>query len=574
MDLLALYKAILKSINLHVNKEDMIYMDYDNGKEPIMVKDKRLVLPTRDILREGLGDKRVAFHPISENWLTEGETAVFVEFRKHVTLALTTKALVLLVRLAQIAADTKSHNKLSPAQHEFLSHVPNMDGKAYGAIVNVLGHADIEGNDKLISLYVRKTGQLNGKSYNRLGIVRFPILDQLEEGSDTVFKVKLPRKKDLQTLRALIEYVFPEAENTATYSVGSNDDTAPGFDALVRAFINVARRINTVVKLFRKVLEDGDVIKDWEELLIDVSWEDAMSDLSAYRGQIPNLDAAEKSGVTEQVVHRPAQTATHATTTAPPVADAAALKGDDGSVGGFNIDLYRNQTRPAMAPTIATPGDYNVIPKVESTDGVDFNALRAKNAQTVGTMSPQVFLQPGQPINQGGIPPGYVQTPNGLVPAHMIDPRMMDPRMMDPRMMDPRMAGASGMPVWMDPNAAPSAMGSFPGVAGGGMPVTTMPNARLSTTEQQMMLGRGAYGMMPPAAPPGYVQLPDGRVVPANMVDPRMMGGGMVDPRMVGGGMMVNAAGIPVGMDPRYYGGGTAVNMAPRDPYAGLGINR
>jgi hypothetical protein len=568
MDLLALYKTILESVDLHVNKDDMVYYQNGGDKDPILVKGKRLVLPTRAILREGLGEKMVAFHPISENWLTEGETAVFTEFRKYASLSLTLKSLLLLTRLAGIASDSKTHGSLTPKQHEFLSHVPNLDAKAYLTIGKVFENVDIEGNNRLLNIYVRKTGKLAGKSFNRVGFVRFPILDQLEEGKDTVFGVKQTGKKQLPMLRALIEYVFPDAEGDPGYSCGSNDDMAPGLDALLRSFLNVAKRINQVVKLFRNVLEDGDTIKRWESLTVDVSWEDSIADLSAYRGQIPNLDAAEKVGVVEQP-----QTAIVATTG--PVVDTSALNGGQ-QTGGFNFDLYsKHQAATLAAPTIANPPiqtGYD-IPKIESNDGVDFNALRAKNAQVAGmggypVMQPQqVFLQQPQAPVQPPTQPIILQTAQGPIQA-VINPQTgqyHDVRTGYPIMMPngaPMMAQPAGPMV----NAAGIPIGPGPGMM---QPQPT--NPRMSTLEQQQFM-RQYYGGMMPQQPMQPMMMGGGNPAWMGQPDPRMMGGyqGPMGP-MGGfpGGVMVDNMGRA--FQPGY-NGPMAVNVTGQNPYPGLSM--
>jgi hypothetical protein len=540
MELLVLYKTILESLNLHPNQDDMIFMDLGGEKDPITVNGKRLVLPTRAILREGLGDKLVAFHPISENFLTEGETPVFQELKKHIVLAVTVKAVVLIQRLMGLATDTKAHGKLSPKQHEFLSHVPHADGKTLALCAKLLSAIDITGAEKLINIYVRKGGQLQGKGYTRVGIVRFPMLDELDENKESIFGVKFARKKDITTIRALIEYVFPEAESGNPYSVGSTDEIAPGFDALMRAYLNVAKRINTVVKLFRDALIDGDTIKDWHDLLFDVSWEDAISDLSVYRGQIPNLDAAGNN----------------------PVVDTKKLEVvDESNTFNYKYEPPR-QAQPTIAHPQAAQAGY-VLPSINdnSGDGVDFEEIKARNAkvltgQTAGGGYPyqaapqQVYLQPGQ------IPPGYIQTPQGLVPAPMMDPRMMaDPRMMggQPEWMSAGVSGVAMAPMAMDPRF----MGNM-----------AMPANRMSTQER-MQAGQ----RMDPRYYGGNTGYP---------MDPRMMNGGYpIDPRMMQGQpVMVNAAGIPVGQGPAYgqpaynpgyiqpgYSGPTAVNMGANNPY-------
>ncbi|HWT39879.1 MAG TPA: hypothetical protein VN081_01205 [Dongiaceae bacterium] len=497
MELQELYKSILSAINLHVNKEDMVYMMQDGSKEPIMINGRRLVLPTQAILREGLGDQRVAFHPVSENFLTEGETPVFAELKKFITLSLTTKTLFLMTRLAAIASESKSHQKLTPRQHEFLSHVPNLDAKALKIIMKTLEKTEIDGKNKLINLYVRKGGHLNNKSYSRVAMVRFPILEQLEEGKEeySVFGVHFDRKKDVATLRALIEYIYPEAEQSPGYSVGSSDDMAPGFDSLMRAFLGMVKRINSLVKLFREVLEDGESIKDYRDLLTDTSWEDGLTDLSVYRGLIPNLDASaglQPKMVQPEQVHQPVAVNV-------PTVDESRLGSTQPSGSEFNFDMYHKNTQPVLVapPTIAAPGGYAVIAPPPAEEGVDYASLMAKNNSamvrnsgypmgTVGmTPNTQVYLQPGQ-----ALPPGYVQLPTGqIVPASMIPPGTM-PGMGQPEWMGASVAGAP------PPVVNPGMMGA-PG----------MPAARMSTQEMNQMAMRGVY-------PPGYGYAPNPAAMP------------------------------------------------------------
>lgn len=517
MELLESYKDILASVDLVADKEGLISGVVDNERYPVFINKRRLVLPTYEILREGVGDQRVAFHPIEENFIAKSESPVLKTLRRFATLKLTAHTSRLMMQLMKLAVDASRHSALTPKQSEFLSHVPDVTKKTQVTLEKILKKINPSGDANLVNLYIRMGGEHKGVKYHRLGVVSFPLLNELDDITGTeksnaveeIYGVKPQRKLDFPMIKALMLYLFPGGLETGTYSYGSNDQTAPAFDALMHAFLNVANRINHVVKLFKDHLEDEE-LTSYKELLLKTSWEDAVEDLSKFKGQIPPLSG----NIDETALSEPAA--------APAPAPAAVTHVDEPvkettkETMSFEFEYKpRHREIPAAqqppAHAIGSAGYATSIPAVDESDSksVDFNELKMK----VATLAPQPagyppgtpmpaapgyppgYPPPGYPMAGGYPPPGMGYPPPGYPAAPGYPPGYpppgYPPGAMPPGMQPPGVA--PGMTAWMGP-AAPGAPGFSYGAPG---PV----NTRMSSAEiaqQRMMMGYGG------APNPGY----------------------------------------------------------------------
>ncbi len=71
------------------------------------------------------------------------------------------------------------------------------------------------------------------------------------------------------------------------YSFGTNSDVAPYFHAMMSSFAKVAKQLNSIVRKFKKHLDDAD------KLLINVDFDKELNDLGKYRDLIPSLSGNE-----------------------------------------------------------------------------------------------------------------------------------------------------------------------------------------------------------------------------------------------------------------------------------------
>lgn len=301
MEIRQLYKSILSSLQMQADENGMITLQVGGEKFPATCNDKRLVLPTQEVLRTADWNKVIAFHPLSENIL-RGESAVLKKLRGLVVFRVCEVITCLMTELTEIAADKDNHKKLSPTQSEFLSLMPKADAKTVKAFDKIFSVASQEGDHRVCSIYLKRGGHWKGNKYSRLAVTSFPITEDFDSDESEIFGQKL-RKADKDAFKALFLYLLPNADSTdlEEYSHGSNSMTAPYFHALMKAYIRMAKQLNKITYKFRKHLDNPD------ELLIDVEWEEALEDLSIYKDLIPSLSGNEgeptsKDGEDEPVV--------------------------------------------------------------------------------------------------------------------------------------------------------------------------------------------------------------------------------------------------------------------------------
>lgn len=284
--LLEFYQKLLASLHLEADHNGLVSLNLEGTAFPAVVKDmgeRRLTLPTREVLRQGDWSNRVAFHPLAEN-VYRGESPVLKKLKSYVNFRLNTVAMVLLVELAEIAANKDYHEKLSPKQSGILDVLPKATDKTVKAFTKLIGGINTNSPKKLINIYLKHGGKYKGEDCSRLATVAFPVMDEAKSDDLTVFGTKFPSRKDFGYFFALMDYILPENQVTETYSYGSRSMEAPYFDALMHAYIKVARQLNKITRLFRKHLDNPD------DLLIDTKWEEELANLSTYRGLIPGLE--------------------------------------------------------------------------------------------------------------------------------------------------------------------------------------------------------------------------------------------------------------------------------------------
>lgn len=389
MDLVQLYKAILESLGLQVSDNGNLHMVLGDTKVPCTISgEKQLVLPFNELLKQGLGANQIGFHPLAES-VVRGESPVLKKLRVLVNFRLTSVLSSLMDQLMAIAVNSDYHSKLSPTQAEFLSKLPDADEKTYKALDKVLDSISTTGSNKFISVYLKRGGKLKNESFKRVAIAGFPINDDFDSDQHQIFEVKM-RVKDKASIKALFEYILPNTHQLEEYSAGSNSHTAPYFDALMQAYVKIAKRLNVIVHKYRKHLANA------EELKIDVDWADELADLSKFRDLIPVLEG----NAGEPIGDESAETA--------PVKNEV-VKGGFNPVGMAAQALSHN-TAPVAAPApqqapVQQPAPIQqqapTAPQPigatgQKSGGLDWNDIVNRNARM---QPPQQPIQ--QPFNNG-----------------------------------------------------------------------------------------------------------------------------------------------------------------------------
>lgn len=279
MELLDLYKAILKTANFVVSDDGYISGQIAGETKPALIKNKSMVLPTREHLASSDLSKRIIFHPLSEN-IMHGESIVMEKFRSMLNIRMNSTFAITAYTLLSIAASPATHASLSPDQSEFLSRVKHADEHTLKALSKIMVEMPANQTQKaFVSIFLKRGGVLAGKSHARLGVVNFPLYVALKKATDEVYGVKL-RKKDITALIQLLEYMIPNIGEPEAYNRASDSRVAPFLDALMHVVMGISAPLNDLVELFRNKIDDAD------ELLINSEWVETFDNLEALIPQI------------------------------------------------------------------------------------------------------------------------------------------------------------------------------------------------------------------------------------------------------------------------------------------------
>ncbi len=428
MDITALYKSILQSLNVVSDDSGLLSLSL-HKVSPVTIGDKRLALPTRDILNNADFSKVMVFHPLSED-ITKSESAVLQRVRKLVSLRIITSLQLLATELLAIAASPDLHGTLTPTQHKtLLKPLSRADGSTLSQLSDIMGKLSLTGNQKLVNLYLKRGGKLDGVGYTRSAIVSFPMLNELENTDRKVYGTTL-KVENQKTIKALFELILPKYSIPETYSFGSNSKVAPYFHAMVGAYGKIATRLNAVAEEYKAVLTC------YKDVVIEIDWLDYVADLTPFNNKLEPMEGNMGSNVSATAVETLSKSKNF---------DVADIASGNEVVNEGRVGVAAVSAPAAYTPPAATlPATGNAPAPVQSTannNKLDFAALAqqrfqaaqqqqmqqqqamqlqyAQQQQQMRAMQPWQPQQPMYPVAQPAYPfqpAGHLQPPGGLVP--------------------------------------------------------------------------------------------------------------------------------------------------------------
>lgn len=271
-ELIDLYSKVSTSLGLSYGADGYMTVDLDGDGTPAMVevdgKQKRLVMPIRSILEQSRWDAQVAFHPLSESTLRD-ESAVFRFLKTLVNFRLNSAISTLFTTIVDVVTDPTKQGMLG-SNISMFEGLENGGAQIAKKVNKICLAMDVKTQRRFINVYLKKAGMKDGKTFNRLASVGFPIYAELMSGENEVFGVKLTKKEN-DFILEMLRIVFPMINQDHSYSLGSNNSYAPLFDALMRAYHGIAEQINTLLWAMRACIEDVKMISvDFMELLAHI----------------------------------------------------------------------------------------------------------------------------------------------------------------------------------------------------------------------------------------------------------------------------------------------------------------
>jgi hypothetical protein len=351
-----IYRSLFKTAGLRVTEDGFVRLE-ENGESIPATKDgMQAVIPIPAQLSSPHLNERLVMHLLSENVL-EPESKELAFYRSLLIHRYNKVVATLITELLNLAASEAAHKNLNSDQADYLRLVPDVDGesvKRWTALVKAMPARQVQ--RAITHVYLKKAGTIDGKSFKRVAAVKFPLYEELaawrkadqerqeDRQADREASLKIAKSKDTKgavadkpakkkdakleypifdvTIRKmdrepfmnLLEYLMGDIAKPDAYNYGSNSMMAPGLDALMHAFMNMAARVNTIIDLF-----DG-TINGIKELRFDSEWVPAFENIDLLWDQvrdIPRLTSANVPATPAAPAAAPAQQAPVAAPAAP-----------------------------------------------------------------------------------------------------------------------------------------------------------------------------------------------------------------------------------------------------------------
>jgi hypothetical protein len=361
-------------------------------------------LPTKEHLSNPDWSNRVVFHPLSENVL-RGESTVLEDFRQAINVRINWTIGLLGFQLLMIAGSEDEHKKLSPDQTEYLSIVKNVKDTTLASFKALMKAMPMDQTQKaFVSIYLKRGGTIDGKRHARVGVVTFPLYQELAklEGLE-LWGVKFKNKKDIEAIKKLLEYMIPGIDKPESHNRGSDSGVAPYLDALMKAVMSVGSPLNDLIDLFKNILAtnspDDDAHPD--KLRFNDEWVETFDNLDVMIPEIRAIPMQAGNDGAKPATPVAAPTPAAAATASPLPAALTNPQPQQPAAGGWG-----QQQQSAFQTAAANPGP------VHTGRGLDFESLLKSNAalaQQVGGV--------GAPSWQGGGQQQQQRTPSWAQPS-------------------------------------------------------------------------------------------------------------------------------------------------------------
>lgn len=226
----------------------------NNGEPcPVTISKKRLVIPTKPILREADWEKRIAFAPLSEQ-INQGPSPVLNALKAYIHTRLTETIKTLGIELMSLAVDVKRQKNLPTAAATYLKDLPDADQKTLDTLQRVFQAVTDAPERRIVTIYLAPKGENGALRTCKVG---FPILADADNDDPTeFFGVKMPRKtKDKALIVALLKYILGDEETREGFTQHSRSTDAPYFHSLLLTFSKFVEHLNALIERHSKVCD-------------------------------------------------------------------------------------------------------------------------------------------------------------------------------------------------------------------------------------------------------------------------------------------------------------------------------
>lgn len=292
LSLSKVYEGILKSMQYDVDETGLVSIITPTGtKAEATVGGARLVVPTQKRLRDGFTEDLQPYHPLCESISRRGTSPVLQHMQRSVKQHLGFLVSYLADALVKMSLNTSIHKDLPPDMSDVLMKLTGITDKTQAILDKLIPAAHKQ--NKLVTVYLKGAGTFQGQKVNRIAVIRFPILDELDNDADKdmVLGVKVPAKQR-KVISGLLRLIVPFGDSPEEYSAGTISRVAPFFTAFLQAYHKIATRMNQSINRFAGPL--ALPLKPIE--LFPLEWID---EFPSIYNQIPSLNG--NDGGTDEV---------------------------------------------------------------------------------------------------------------------------------------------------------------------------------------------------------------------------------------------------------------------------------
>ncbi|WDS62368.1 hypothetical protein [Pseudomonas phage D6] len=250
LSLSKVYEGILKSMQYDVDDSGLVSIVTPTGtKAEAKVNGARLVIPTNKRLRDGFTEDLQPYHPLCESLSRKGTSPVLQHMQRSVKQHLGFLVSFMADALVKMSLNTSIHKDLPPDMSDVLMKLTGVTDKTQTILDKLIPAAHKQ--NKLITVYLKGPGTFQGQKVNRVAVIRFPILDELDNDADkdNVLGVKVPSKQR-KVISNLLRLIVPFGDSPEEYSAGTVSRVAPFFTAFLQAYHKIATRLNQSINRY------------------------------------------------------------------------------------------------------------------------------------------------------------------------------------------------------------------------------------------------------------------------------------------------------------------------------------
>lgn len=247
MKMLEFYAGAWEMLGFSVSSDGFIRRvnEKDDQFEQLVYEDKPVVLPYPEQLQPGLAE-RVIFNPVLED-IDKAESNSLAAYREQVIHAMNQQAMNIMISLLAIAFDPNQASNMTEEQLDFLRPLAQWNvkpDKLLASLEGLLRKSRAKTERSIVGFYLKRMGEIGSKRYRSVGVVSFPMLEELIACEDTPnkapFGVKLS-KDERGALREILTMMYPDPESES-WMAGSDDPFAPKLSSLAKAMYIVLQR--------------------------------------------------------------------------------------------------------------------------------------------------------------------------------------------------------------------------------------------------------------------------------------------------------------------------------------------